>query len=146
MWLKKTQQSLDDPLPFMKMWLILEVKGLNPLEYQHIFWPSQHWKNLGCHMEPSNWTTCHPVIDPYSTVNNLVNIHSQLLCHLPCHYRTATHRATSTSVLQDTFPVRCHVRIHISQSPFHVNIHTTNYHSYCHMSTCHWAIVTTPSL
>jgi hypothetical protein len=66
------------------------------MESQPDFLSSQHWKNLGCHVVPSDWATCHPVICLYGTVN----MHGQL--PRPCH--TTTCCATSMSVLPSHLP------------------------------------------
>jgi hypothetical protein len=83
-----------------------EVRGSSSTESQQNFFPSQHWKNLGCHVAPSDWATCHPVIGPYDTVNTqstcTVNMHSQL----PHHHRTTTS------------PVHVNISCHLSTSTY----------------------------
>jgi hypothetical protein len=57
--------------------------------------PSQYWQNPGCHMVPSDWATCHPVIGPYDPVTN--TIINPVTFHITC--RTTMCHAMSASIL-----------------------------------------------
>jgi hypothetical protein len=128
------------------------------LRRQNKFLNRPHWPNLGCHVAPSDWAMCHPVIGPYSPVTNTVSCpvdhHVNLPMHLPSQRRTtcvkprACHLVPrhptilySQSLGQCHVTATCHVLPCVRLSLGHVSIRTTTCHTCPYSATCHLRMV-----
>jgi hypothetical protein len=69
-----------------------EGRGFEPDRVATKCFPTQHWKNMGCHVVPSDWATCYLVIHPYGTVN------TQSTYTISCHITTIQPHVVHVSV------------------------------------------------
>jgi hypothetical protein len=98
-----------------------KVPGSNPAEEETNFLTRHYWPHPGCHVEPYDWTTCHPVIGHRTSSHQQSHMYSQL--QLNC---TVIPYATCRA--QSLPPVAMSSACHPVQST-----------SYCHMLDFHWA-------
>jgi hypothetical protein len=92
---------------------------------------------MGCHVVPSYWATCLPVIVPYH--------HSWHIVNMSRHLHTAHSAATSASVQPSHLPrhlpynhVSCHITSILHSHPSTSSSLQPNFHPYYHVSACHW--------